>query len=96
MMSEKAPLNSFSSACRKSIAVRVIGESTTAPCAQNQRLMSVCPCNRKHAVNPLLQEVSGFRLANARRIGRGTSEEAQQPEWFNLCSVIPPKDGHIW
>src|SRR5215467_12661170 len=49
-------------------AVRIIPESTTAPCAENERGMSVRTCDSEHAKHPSLQEVSGLRMTNGGRI----------------------------
>src|SRR5215831_296254 len=61
----------------KSSAVRIIRESTTAPCAENQRGMSVGPCDSEYAMNPFLQEIPGLRLTNDGSIWGGTCNEAQ-------------------
>ena len=49
--------------------MRIIPESTTAPCAENHRGMSVRACDSEHAMQPLPQEVSGLRLTNVGGIG---------------------------
>src|SRR5438034_21701 len=58
-------------------AAWIIGEGTTAPCAEHNRRVTVAPRNGEDAVNTALQEVSGLRLANCRRVWRRTCQETQ-------------------
>src|SRR6516165_4628664 len=59
-----------------SSAVRIIPEGATAPCAENERGVSVRACDGEHAMHPLPQEVSGLRLTNGRHI-RGSTASRQ-------------------
>ena len=80
-MSENAPLKSFAKASRKSAAVRCgsLWKAPQPPRAQHQRIVSVGPCDGEHAVNSLLQKISGSLLANDGSIRGSTRNDAQQP-----------------
>jgi hypothetical protein len=46
-------------------------------------------------MNPPLQEVASFGLANAGSIWSRTGDEAQKPGMLKLRAVVRPKDGDI-
>ena len=61
-------------------AARVVAKSAATPCAENERRMAESFRDREHAMNPLLQQVAGFRLADIGRVRGGASDKAEQPE----------------
>ena len=73
----------------------VVAKGAAAPRAEHESRVAESLRNREHAMNPLLQQVAGFRLADPRCDGCRTCNEAQRPSLIQLCAVVFPKNRNI-